>query len=180
MSLRVCCKSFNWSKGIITPVQTVLFWLLVRLWVDFKLLINKGFLDPWCIKKPTGKPLSVDFLYLKCTNVTIWPAFVFDFQAGWLLLKTGIWYIFILCSCVRIHPRDKQDVAYRLTLGARAVAYNETDVAFLGPFPIQIISAKVFVNITYDQSVSVTYSKDVFEVRWRGVHFCDIVSLIDH
>lgn len=67
-----------------------------------------------------------------------------------------------------IHPRDKQDVAYRLTLGARAVAYNEKDVSFLGPFPVQILSSQTFVNITYDQSVAVTYSKDVFEVCCSG------------
>ncbi|XP_019720524.1 sialate O-acetylesterase isoform X1 [Hippocampus comes] len=63
-----------------------------------------------------------------------------------------------------IHPRDKQDVAYRLTLGARAVAYNEKDVAFLGPFPKQILSTAMHVNITYDQAVAVKSSKDVFEI----------------
>ncbi|XP_054649938.1 sialate O-acetylesterase isoform X2 [Dunckerocampus dactyliophorus] len=63
-----------------------------------------------------------------------------------------------------IHPRDKQDVAYRLTLGARAVAYNDTDVAFLGPFPQKILSTPMHVNITYDQIVSVTLSEDIFEI----------------
>lgn len=66
--------------------------------------------------------------------------------------------------CFRIHPRDKQDVAYRLTLGARAVAYEEENVPFLGPFPKEIASTQEYVNITYDQAVSVTSSKDVFEV----------------
>lgn len=63
-----------------------------------------------------------------------------------------------------IHPRDKQDVAYRLTLGARAVAYNEKDVPFLGPFPSQVLSTPMTVKITYDQTVSVTSSKDIFEI----------------
>ncbi|XP_038548360.1 sialate O-acetylesterase [Micropterus salmoides] len=63
-----------------------------------------------------------------------------------------------------IHPRDKQDVAYRLTLGARAVAYNEKDVPFLGPFPHQILSTRLYLNITYDQTVYVTQSKDIFEI----------------
>uniref|UniRef100_A0A7N6ADK2 Sialate O-acetylesterase domain-containing protein n=1 Tax=Anabas testudineus TaxID=64144 RepID=A0A7N6ADK2_ANATE len=63
-----------------------------------------------------------------------------------------------------IHPRDKQDVAYRLTLGARAVAYNEKEVPFLGPFPNQILSTQIYVNVTYDQEVSVTPSKDIFEI----------------
>ncbi|XP_040902845.1 sialate O-acetylesterase [Toxotes jaculatrix] len=68
-----------------------------------------------------------------------------------------------------IHPRDKQDVAYRLTLGARAVAYNEKDMPFLGPFPQKIILSQMYVNITYDQSVSVTFSKDIFEICCSGI-----------
>ncbi|XP_008279893.1 sialate O-acetylesterase [Stegastes partitus] len=68
-----------------------------------------------------------------------------------------------------IHPRDKQDVAYRLTLGARAVAYNEKDVPFLGPFPTQILSTQMYVNITYDQAISVTPSRDIFELCCPGI-----------
>ncbi|XP_068173232.1 sialate O-acetylesterase [Antennarius striatus] len=63
-----------------------------------------------------------------------------------------------------IHPRDKQDVAYRLSLGARAVAYGEKDVAFLGPFPSHIQSSPLYVNVTYDQTVTVTPSVGIFEV----------------
>ncbi|XP_026171215.1 sialate O-acetylesterase [Mastacembelus armatus] len=63
-----------------------------------------------------------------------------------------------------IHPRYKQDVAYRLTLGARAVAYKEKDVPFQGPFCNQIILTQTYVHITYDQEVSVTPSKDIFEI----------------
>lgn len=86
-----------------------------------------------------------------------------------LFLQTGLFVcgsasvprLFLL---FRIHPRDKQDVAYRLTLGARAVAYNEKGVPFQGPFPNQILSTQIYVNVTYDQEVSVTPSKDMFEV----------------
>ncbi|XP_022055368.1 sialate O-acetylesterase isoform X2 [Acanthochromis polyacanthus] len=63
-----------------------------------------------------------------------------------------------------IHPRDKQDVAYRLTLGARAVADDERDVTFLGPFPSQIASNQMYVHVTYDQKISVTPSHDIFEI----------------
>lgn len=63
-----------------------------------------------------------------------------------------------------IHPRDKQDVAYRLTLGARAVAYNQNNVSFHGPFPSLILLSKMYVNITYDQTVSVTPSEDIFQI----------------
>ncbi|XP_059212415.1 sialate O-acetylesterase-like isoform X2 [Centropristis striata] len=63
----------------------------------------------------------------------------------------------------RIHPRDKQDVAYRLSLAARAVAYNEV-VSYQGPFPTQVMATQTDINITYDQKVSVTSSKDIFEI----------------
>ncbi|XP_076000886.1 sialate O-acetylesterase [Genypterus blacodes] len=68
-----------------------------------------------------------------------------------------------------IHPRDKQDVAYRLTLGARAVAYNEKGVNFRGPFPARILITPGYLNITYDQPVSVTPSKDIFEICCSGI-----------
>ncbi|CAB1431009.1 unnamed protein product [Pleuronectes platessa] len=72
-----------------------------------------------------------------------------------------------------IHPRYKRDIAYRLSLGARAVAYNETDVNFLGPFPNQTLCSGRHVNITYDQAVSVTSSYDVFEIGVRVIqNFC--------
>ncbi|XP_061137677.1 sialate O-acetylesterase-like [Syngnathus typhle] len=69
-----------------------------------------------------------------------------------------------------IHPRHKQDIAYRLTLGARAVAYNEKDVVFLGPFPKQILSTPMYINITYDQAVAVKSSKDIFEICCSQSH----------
>lgn len=69
------------------------------------------------------------------------------------------------CLSFRIHPRNKQDVAYRLTLGARAVAYNESNVAFQGPFPSQILSTPTYINVTYDQTLHVTPSADTFQVR---------------
>ncbi|XP_046891749.1 sialate O-acetylesterase [Hypomesus transpacificus] len=63
-----------------------------------------------------------------------------------------------------IHPRDKQDVSMRLTLGARAVAYGEREVSFQGPFPNQVLVQDTNVNVTYDQRVSVNSSKDIFEI----------------
>lgn len=36
--------------------------------------------------------------------------------------------------CCRIHPRYKEDIALRLSLGARNLAYGQ-DVEFEGPFP---------------------------------------------
>lgn len=68
-----------------------------------------------------------------------------------------------------IHPRDKQDVAYRLTLGARAVAYGEKDLAFQGPFPNKVLVKDGYLSITYDQKVSVAPSKNIFEVCCSAV-----------
>ena len=34
-----------------------------------------------------------------------------------------------------VHPRDKQDVGTRLSMGARSVVYNDTTVYYLGMMP---------------------------------------------
>nr|XP_015192868.1 PREDICTED: sialate O-acetylesterase isoform X1 [Lepisosteus oculatus] len=62
-----------------------------------------------------------------------------------------------------IHPRYKQDVAYRLTLGARAVAYGEK-VSFQGPFPQKISVQAANISIIYSTNISVTLHKSIFEV----------------
>ncbi|XP_038817066.1 sialate O-acetylesterase [Salvelinus namaycush] len=77
-----------------------------------------------------------------------------------------------------IHPRDKQDVAYRLSLGARAVAYGEEGVSFQGPFPSRVLVNDQYINVTYDQRVSVTQSKDIFQICCSVVRApCDSLSL---
>ncbi|XP_069805093.1 sialate O-acetylesterase-like [Dendropsophus ebraccatus] len=66
-----------------------------------------------------------------------------------------------------IHPRDKATVAYRLYLGARAVAYGERRVLFQGPFPetIDVSYTDSYMNITYNQELLVTHISDnIFEV----------------
>nr|XP_033773760.1 sialate O-acetylesterase [Geotrypetes seraphini] len=54
-----------------------------------------------------------------------------------------------------IHPRYKREVARRLSLGARAIAYGEKDVIFQGPFPkkITIMKTDASIKITYDQKL---------------------------
>ncbi|NXQ96189.1 SIAE acetylesterase, partial [Sagittarius serpentarius] len=54
-----------------------------------------------------------------------------------------------------IHPRDKQNVAHRLHLGARAVAYGEKDLVFQGPYPIRAVLEVPgdLLNITYSQEL---------------------------
>ncbi|XP_071625267.1 sialate O-acetylesterase isoform X1 [Heliangelus exortis] len=66
-----------------------------------------------------------------------------------------------------IHPRDKQNVAHRLHLGARAMAYGEKNLVFQGPYPTRAFLevTRALLNITYTQEL-VWRSRDVpaFEV----------------
>lgn len=68
-------------------------------------------------------------------------------------------------SC-SIHPRDKQTVAYRLHLGARAVAYGEK-LIFQGPLPenMELLADKGLLNVTYSQEIQVQRQDKIFEVR---------------
>ncbi|KAM6115545.1 sialate O-acetylesterase [Phoenicopterus ruber ruber] len=54
-----------------------------------------------------------------------------------------------------IHPRDKQNVAHRLHLGARAVAYGEKELVFQGPFPTRAVLevTRGLLNVTYSQEL---------------------------
>ncbi|NXL54477.1 SIAE acetylesterase, partial [Podilymbus podiceps] len=54
-----------------------------------------------------------------------------------------------------IHPRDKQNVAHRLHLGARAVAYGEKNLVFQGPYPTRAVLevTGALLNITYSQEL---------------------------
>ncbi|XP_012679496.2 sialate O-acetylesterase [Clupea harengus] len=63
-----------------------------------------------------------------------------------------------------IHPRFKQEVAYRLSLGALAVAYGERGVSHQGPFPSTVRINDTHLMLTYNQNVSATTSKDLFEI----------------
>ncbi|XP_076968697.1 sialate O-acetylesterase isoform X2 [Tamandua tetradactyla] len=74
-----------------------------------------------------------------------------------------------------IHPRDKQTVAYRLHLGARAVAYGEKDLIFQGPLPekIEVLSGKGLLNLTYYQKIQVLrLDNKIFEISCCSGHQC--------
>ncbi|XP_035680030.1 sialate O-acetylesterase-like [Branchiostoma floridae] len=79
-----------------------------------------------------------------------------------------------------IHPRDKQDVASRLVLAARAVAYGETDVMFHGPRPVSVSVDASTKNIDwiYPKDMNITVkSKDGFEVCCsKDLSQCDMTS----
>lgn len=55
-----------------------------------------------------------------------------------------------------IHPRFKQDVAERLALGARAVAYGEQGVVYQGPFPTayHLDNQHHALEITFDKGTA--------------------------
>uniref|UniRef100_A0A8C8RR00 Sialic acid acetylesterase n=1 Tax=Pelusios castaneus TaxID=367368 RepID=A0A8C8RR00_9SAUR len=66
-----------------------------------------------------------------------------------------------------IHPRDKQNVVYRLHLGARAVAYGEKGLVFQGPYPVKVVvdEARGLINVMYEQEILLLLMHDhIFEV----------------
>ncbi|KAM9221295.1 sialate O-acetylesterase isoform 1-T2 [Dugong dugon] len=74
-----------------------------------------------------------------------------------------------------IHPRDKQTVAYRLHLGARAVAYGEKHLTFQGPLPekMEHLVDKGLLNLTYYQKIHVQRQDDkIFEISCCSDHQC--------
>ncbi|XP_012607932.1 sialate O-acetylesterase [Microcebus murinus] len=74
-----------------------------------------------------------------------------------------------------IHPRDKNTVAYRLHLGARAVAYGEKSVTFQGPLPekIELSPHKGLLSLTYAQQIQVQKQDNkIFEISCCSDHQC--------
>ncbi|XP_031200147.1 sialate O-acetylesterase isoform X2 [Mastomys coucha] len=74
-----------------------------------------------------------------------------------------------------IHPRDKQTVAYRLHLGARAVAYGEKNLTFQGPLPkkIELLASNGLLSLTYDQEILVQRQDNkTFEISCCSDHQC--------
>jgi hypothetical protein len=57
---------------------------------------------------------------------------------------------------IRIHPRDKLDVGYRLSRSGLAVAYGFKNVTYLGPIiaDISVASDSSKVNVTYSNVAS--------------------------
>ncbi|XP_007117994.1 sialate O-acetylesterase isoform X4 [Physeter macrocephalus] len=72
------------------------------------------------------------------------------------------------------HPRDKQTVAYRLHLGARAVAYG-AKLTFQGPLPqkIELLGNMGLLNLTYSQPIQVQrHNNKIFEISCCSDHQC--------
>ncbi|XP_038017188.1 sialate O-acetylesterase isoform X2 [Motacilla alba alba] len=67
-----------------------------------------------------------------------------------------------------VHPRDKQNVAHRLLLGAMAVAYGDKGLVFQGPYPTRAVLevTRGLLNVTYSQEL-ICRQRDAqaFEVR---------------
>jgi hypothetical protein len=78
-----------------------------------------------------------------------------------------VYTLFVFSSQLRIHPRTKLDVGYRLSRSGLAVAYNQS-IEFQGP----IVSSLVYstgartVNITYRAVQNIELrNPNGFEVR---------------
>lgn len=56
-------------------------------------------------------------------------------------------------------------MAYRLVLGARAVAYGEKNVSFQGPFPTHAVLKQDFICIVFNQGINASTGNGSFEVR---------------
>ncbi|XP_063167154.1 sialate O-acetylesterase isoform X2 [Candoia aspera] len=66
-----------------------------------------------------------------------------------------------------IHPRDKRTVAYRLHLGALAIAYGERSITFQGPYPqkVQVNETHRLLNITFEEHIQLRHrDNNTFEV----------------
>lgn len=66
-----------------------------------------------------------------------------------------------------IHPRDKLDVAHRLALAGRAVAYNETNISYQGPLPTSVHAQQGSLVIQFDHGTKPIEVRDTqhgFEV----------------
>ena len=72
-----------------------------------------------------------------------------------------------LFHMVSIHPRYKQDVARRLEVAARAVAYNDKTVKYQGPFPKTVSEDKAHntLHIVYNHGPIEVKNNDGFEVN---------------
>ena len=86
---------------------------------------------------------NLPFLYVQLANF-MEPDQEPPAESGWALLResqlktlstpyTGQAVIIDIGEADDIHPRNKQDVGYRLALAARKIAYGEKDVVYSGP-----------------------------------------------
>ena len=78
--------------------------------------------------------------------------------------------VFILLFSV--HPRDKQDVAYRLVQSSLAVAYDQS-VVYQGPFPVHLTTE----DWAFGAKVKIIYNSPVEERNFEGfeVHIFGII-----
>ena len=83
-----------------------------------------------------------------------------------------------ISSHFRIHPRYKQDIADRLFLAARNVAYGEQEIKIQGPFPtgLQLDASTNLLTVEYDNGKDVLQvnTNNGFEVR-NKVKTCFII-----
>ncbi|XP_006826097.2 sialate O-acetylesterase-like [Saccoglossus kowalevskii] len=78
----------------------------------------------------------------------------------------------------KVHPRYKQDVGYRLALAAKAIAYNDTNVKYAGPFPsnITVVLSGDAINVIYDSKHIRVNQDSGFEVCCSSTNNCTDLS----
>ena len=81
---------------------------------------------------------------------------------------TKFYRIFLLKKSV--HPRTKLDVGYRLSRSGLAIAYQQTNIAYQGPIPNEVVRDSVDrMNVTYLSTFSSSIelrNSNGFEVKF--------------
>lgn len=72
-------------------------------------------------------------------------------------------------------------MAYRLHLGARAVAYGEKKLIYQGPYPqgVEVNVAAKLINITYSEEINLEHADNkIFEVRTGEWSFYTLLHFV--
>ncbi|MBB3838429.1 sialate O-acetylesterase [Runella defluvii] len=72
-----------------------------------------------------------------------------------------------------IHPLNKKDIGYRLSLAAQKLAYGDQNVVHSGPLLTSATSENGKIRLRFDQTGSGIVSKDDDELRWFAVAGAD-------
>jgi sialate O-acetylesterase len=92
---------------------------------------------------------------------------IWEAQANALRLpNTGMAVITDIADLNDIHPADKRDVGYRLSLWARARTYGETGLVFSGPLYKSMTVDGNLVRLSFDHIAGGLISNDGQPLKW--------------
>ena len=72
-----------------------------------------------------------------------------------------------------IHPLNKKDIGYRLSLAAQKLAYGDQNVVHSGPILSSVTPENGKIRLRFDQTGSGIVSKDDDELRWFAIAGAD-------